>query len=622
MATTAPVPPDQQTPQQESPVAPAAPASPTPAPAANATPSPTAGANGWKAAAGGAADATQSGPQAPAQPAPVATVPAPPVDAAPVYPKGMRGVLDRVVDSLAGQPTGKIRQGADGSVYIQHAPQRGQPGFSSGHQWLKIGAEAFSGAAAGLAAGKGAGNEGRALEAGVQAGQQMQQKQTEEQKQQLLELANISTLNHTMAANALELTRMQTEGSQHDIDWSEKQADRLTAQGATVAGHAGSLSDLTQFMRSTPQFNKDQAQKAMYTPVATYGPDGKANGFDIYKTLPGAGNEMLQPGQQVPFFNPVKGAIEYQKTASPMMQKDVNALWMAAGNAQMQYAKDKADINEKNAQAKKAGAGPQETPSATAEHQASTAKDWAEAHKAQADADAAAAKGAGSAALVDEIGTGKMAAGRMSYLLARNPDLMTAVAQKYPDFDSSKVEAYANTYKDFTEGKTAVQINSGATALGHMNELRKLNTPASHIPFTPAWTAYQNKVATLAPELAKFYGDVTIPAIEAIKKTLASTLPGNRDAAIKTQAQSMLDKFGSITQQWHNAAPSAVYEAAMPGVSPEAHQAAAELAQAYGSRVPFAQQQRNAAGGAGQFSAYSSDGKWGWNGSQWVGTGR
>lgn len=181
-------------------------------------------------------------------------------------------------------------------------------------------------------------------------------------------------------------------------------------------------------------------------------------------------------------------------------------------------------------------------------------------------------------ALVDMIGHGQMPIGRLSYILTRNPQLMGEVSKAYPDFDGSKVESYAKTYQDFTSGKTSRQLNAGGTAIGHLMELKALNTPASHIPGTPDWVAYHNKLDTVATELASFYGDSTIPGIAKIASTLGSNLPGTRDRAIETQAQSMGDKIRSYEQQWRNAAPSAAYEAPMPGISPDAVRALSQLA--------------------------------------------
>lgn len=189
--------------------------------------------------------------------------------------------------------------------------------------------------------------------------------------------------------------------------------------------------------------------------------------------------------------------------------------------------------------------------------------------------------------LVDQIGTGHVVPERLAYLLTRNPALVGAVGAKYPNWNSSKAQAYPSVYKEFTstkKGTAGLALNSGSTALVHLAELRSLNTPESHIYGTPAYTAYKNKTDTLATELATFYGDTTIPAIDSIKSTLMSTLPGNRNAAIVTQAQSMGDKFDSYEQTWNNAAPSPYFQSPMPGISAKAMAARASLDPAYAKR--------------------------------------
>lgn len=180
--------------------------------------------------------------------------------------------------------------------------------------------------------------------------------------------------------------------------------------------------------------------------------------------------------------------------------------------------------------------------------------------------------------LAEAIAQGHITPDRMGYLLSRNPDLLQGVMKADPTFDSSKAQTYPAVYKDFTSGKTSVALNAGATALGHLQELKNMNTVESHIPGTPDYNAYMNKVDTVATELAKFYGDSTVSGISAIRKTLASQLPGTRDAAIKTQAQSMGDKLDAYQQQWQNAAPSKAYQAPMPGISPRAQAARVALA--------------------------------------------
>ena len=188
--------------------------------------------------------------------------------------------------------------------------------------------------------------------------------------------------------------------------------------------------------------------------------------------------------------------------------------------------------------------------------------------------------------LVSAIGTGKIVLKRLDYLATKQPEVLEAVMKAYPEFDSSKAGSYPGVYEDFTKGKTATELKSGGTAMGHLAELRALNTNASHNIMSPEHTAYENKVDTVATELAKFYGDATIPAIAAIKKTLMTTLPGHREAAITTQAESMGDRLASVENQWKNAAPSPAYEAPIPFISSDQKRAFASLNPKYAAEHP------------------------------------
>jgi len=170
-----------------------------------------------------------------------------------------------------------------------------------------------------------------------------------------------------------------------------------------------------------------------------------------------------------------------------------------------------------------------------------------------------------SRATVDLIGQGKAPINNLSYLLSRKPEVINAVTRSYPNFEPDKIKGYMENYTKYTSGKTGDQLKSGVTALKHLQEALALNTNASHIPGTPAYNAYMNKIDTLSTELATFYGDSTVPAIANIKSTLAATLPGGREAAITTQAQSMMDKFGTLKDTWDESAPSKEYAAKMPG---------------------------------------------------------
>ncbi len=205
------------------------------------------------------------------------------------------------------------------------------------------------------------------------------------------------------------------------------------------------------------------------------------------------------------------------------------------------------------------------------------AQSRAEAEEKGREAGIAGATDSSGGTLVDSIGQGKMPLGRLSYVIARSPSLLQAVAAKYPDFDASKVQSYADTYKNYTSGKVSVQLNSGSTALRHLADLKAINqNPAARVYGTKAYNAYHNLLDTVADELSTFYGEPkTNEAIESKKATLGAWT--NRDAAIQQQAQAMGEKFDELENTWKNAAPSKAYEAPMPAYSAAAKQARAYL---------------------------------------------
>lgn len=207
--------------------------------------------------------------------------------------------------------------------------------------------------------------------------------------------------------------------------------------------------------------------------------------------------------------------------------------------------------------------------------------------KIDAETDKLLADKEGQADLSDAIGKGQVTADRLGYILARKPEILQNVLAKYPDFDSTKAGDYPKVSAEFksTKKNTAgYAINAGATAFKHLAELQTLNTNASRIPGTKDAQHFNDKLDTLASELANFYGNNTIPAIDGYKKTLGATF--NRDAAITEQAKSMADKMNSYEHQWYNAAPSAVYQAPIPWMDHDSLAARAQLDPSFKTRVP------------------------------------
>jgi hypothetical protein len=223
--------------------------------------------------------------------------------------------------------------------------------------------------------------------------------------------------------------------------------------------------------------------------------------------------------------------------------------------------------------------------------------------------------------LAHAIATGHIVPERMGYLLSRNPDLVQGVMAVDPTFDVSKAQAYPTTYKDFTNTaptKAGGQILAAGTALQHLKKLDELNTTESHIPYTNAWTAYNNQAVTVAGELAKFYGENTDEGRASILKTLQTTLPGNRHSAITTQTHALGQRLDNFQQAWDNAAPSKAYQAPMPGISKQAMAARAALDPEY--KIPSASMSSSAVPGnppsGADVQVKGADGKMYWGNSK------
>lgn len=580
---------------------------PTPpaAPAANPAPAPGGSEQqSWQKAAQPQPMQTQSSPTSsatlPSQPQPAYTPP--PVVVTSQRPGGILGVMDSVLSALTGTTKPEIGTDQEGNKYVKHTS------LTQGQQWQRIAGEAIQGASAGLAAGKGAGNMGRAAAAGVNVGMQDQQIRDQQEKdlstearQQNADNANNQMLKLNMAQQAWRATRLQVEATQHDIQFSQGQVDRLVKEGGTIVGTAEHVGDIGNILKVNPEVMQDMVQKHQIEILPHYNEDGTRGGITVVKMPEGYRNTVLPAGTVFHTFDETTGKYVEHQSADPMSAGERDAYENSAGIAAQKFASDKLEADLKKAQTNKA----QTDAAATA------AKTPSEIRAANARADASEASAAkdralygsgsgGGGTLVDSIGTGKIVPERMAYLLTRNPDLLSAVVAKYPDFSSAKATAYPAVYKDFTSSKKGTAggaLNAGATALKHLKELRALNTVKSHIPGTSDYVKYMNKADTLSTELASFYGDTTIPAIAAIKGTLTTQVPGGRNGAIATQAQSMGDKFNSYEQTWKNAAPSSAWEDPMPGIDKEAMKARADLDPHYHKRLVEEQQQQQGGGG-------------------------
>ncbi len=486
--------------------------------------------------------------------------------------KVYRGVLG----ALGGTQDVSYARGPDGKLVRTSVPS------GPGQQWKRIIAGALSGfGAAATGAGTGPGATMRGAGLGVQAGMKTAQdanKQKIDQANQDYDYqlktatsqAQNALMNHQLAASVWNLGRAKILATQQDTD-RENDFAKVIADGGNGTTDLGIFPDFQSAIKATqamPQLHDHQAGGRIVS-IPHIDGNGKIDGIHAALVTPDWLSSKIMKDLPVDITSIKDGKEVHETQIIP-----------AGSLTGDQYVKLKMGQSQDSVNRLIKDAAEKDRTSRTT---AENAESYAEAAKDRADAEEKTG-GENDATLTDMIGRGQMPVGRMGYLMARKPEILQAVAQKYPGFDASKAEGYTATYKDFTEGKTSVALNAGATALGHLAELRNLNTTASHIPHTPAWTRYQNKAQTVDTELANFYGDTTIPAIAGIHDTLASTLPGNRDAAIQTQAQSMGDKLDNYEQTWRNAAPSAAYEAPMPGISAAAMEARAQLDPVYKAR--------------------------------------
>lgn len=393
MADDAAAAPAASTPLPDTVAAPPAPSTDTQGP----TPS-----NAWTAAA---ADATPK----PGQPAPdsqqmpttetpgegnVADQPAPvltpvPVPITPLKRPGILGMVDSIRDTLAGKTTPELGKDPDGNTYVK------QTTLSHGEQWVRIGLTALTGEAKGWAAGKG-GNPGAAAAAGVDEGQKIAQQRQDQQKDmsaqaqaQNLANANNQMLRMKVAEQSMAATRLQTEATQHDIEFAQGQEDRYVKAGGTVLGTMAKPTDLRNILKVNPDVMSDMIEKHQIEMVPHVNADGKRDGFTVIKMPSGYRQTMLPAGATFHTFDQTSGQYVPHQSADPMTQGEQDDYEHKAASDALQFQNSKAELAQKAAATEKDKA---DTEKATQESKlvpSEILKNRAEASKAIADANKA-----------------------------------------------------------------------------------------------------------------------------------------------------------------------------------------------------------------------------------------
>lgn len=481
-------------------------------------------------------------------------------------------------------------------------------------QWKQI----ISGALTGLAAGGGQTGPGSTLRrfgAGYQAGQQKQdqlaeeknkfaQQQFENEQRAATEKANRSLLGTQILTNRFKLEQERIKAQDDQINsLNEWEKAVKTAPGAKDKGTFNNIQDAMKAVEDDPMMHDDHAHG-----FATYHSnivDGEVKGVraaimqpDWFDQLTDQDHDIMvktgvdKDGKPTYFTHTLPaGSTTNNKWITQTMAQD-----KAQSDQDLKAAQAKADVDKAQA----------------AVDRATTLTDLNAAHAQLYEAQAELAKyqagggvklsnragvlpGETPDSLVESIGTGHMQLDRLGYLAAKNPELLKAVVEKYPDFDNTKVAAYVQTAKEFASTKmtnAGGQMQSAGTALKHLYHLSQLNTKNSIIPGTEDYKRYQTQLNVLADELAKFYGTNTKEAREKFSGNLDSIFPGNRTAAMQEQAHAMGEKLDSLEQQWNQAAPSAAYRPKMPQIDDLAKTARAYFDPRYHQRFGAELEQR------------------------------
>lgn len=499
----------------------------------------------------------------------------PPAAEAPVVtstkPGGIMGLVNSLRDALTGKTTPEIGTDENGNQYVKQTTPSG------GAKWARIAAQVAVGAARGFAAGKG-GNPGAAVAAGVDAGakfaqdrQQQQQDMSQQARQQNLDRANNQLLTQRIAEQAMAMHRMDVQGTQEAIDFSEKQQDWMAqhAEGGQPVAYVKNLQDLAKAMIKTPGFNENHIQNGLMQPVQLYDKDGKADGFAVYQMKAGANEDMLPAGQTVYHYDGVNDKLVPQQTSQPMKAVDVFATNNAAIAAQngsqlkaeeLKKAKNANDPNSPENKLKKAQAG---------EANARAGEANANAKKVQIDT---AANGSDPSLTHQTIVNGMLdgsvditkAVGILKDPHAREQYIAEA-KQRDPSWTMQKYQSMMKLRDDLTSGKLGDQVQSFNTFLGHasgvdadVNTLRNSSSPLMNRPINWLRTNATNNpvVAGMLPEIDatrnEFQNFIANHALQKSEIDRGEKLlsedqsPAAMQAAIKDFMKVALTKLGSI----------------------------------------------------------------------------
>lgn len=474
--------------------------------------------------------------------------PAPPI-VTPQQRPGILGLVDKIADTLAGKTKPEMGRDQYGNEYVK------QTSLTRGQQWLRIGAGLLHGAAAGLGAGRG-GNIGGAAAAGFAAGAQDKQGQQQNEanmsaaaRQQNLDNMNNQMLRMEMAKQSMVATRMQTEASQHDIEFAQGQEKHYTDAGGTVLGIMAHPGDLNKILKVNPDVMQDMIQKHQIELVPHMDADGKRDGVSVIKMPGGYRSTMLPAGAEFHTWqqptDKEPGKYVSHQSAEPITQGEIDDYNHKAGIDALDFQTKKAENDLKTAQAGEATAKAKETPSIIA-------KNYGEAGHAAAETKALneATDGTQIAANAKQLVEGTMDPSNLSKR-AKSYDATLTAANAYSmqttgkPFDIAKA---AGDYKFATNKGTYDTLNylnsltGRDNASGNLGAVVTMSNKLGQTQFPAVNDVAQwAKLAAGNPQIAAYHAALVETSDQIAKILQGGGGGGTSDAKLK-QANELLNK--------------------------------------------------------------------------------
>jgi hypothetical protein len=172
--------------------------------------------------------------------------------------------------------------------------------------------------------------------------------------------------------------------------------------------------------------------------------------------------------------------------------------------------------------------------------------------------------------IVDLVGQYRYDPAQLSRLVAKHPDILASVQQKYPDFDQTTYQAKNKMLQSYTSGTESKSINAINTAMGHvkvlddavealnngnMQALNALGNKLGVATGTDAQTTFRAIVHRVGPEITSAYlpgGGGEAERIANEKDFSENMAPQQLHANAAVTVKLLRSKVGALQNQYKN----------------------------------------------------------------------